>query len=136
MVRWLRLFVVLGAGLVGAGCTGSAPEVVPSESASGPNSPVIATVEVGRDPREPLVLPDGSAVYVPNHDSGTVSVIDPATNTTAATITVDSSSFPGAAVVLPDGSAVYVVGCVALPDGTAVYVPNSDDGTVPIIGRP
>ena len=32
---------------------------------------------VGSDPREPVVLPDGSAVYVPIHDSNSVAVIDP-----------------------------------------------------------
>ena len=35
-----------------------------------------ATVPVGKGPWFPVVLPDGSAVYVPNVDDGTVSVID------------------------------------------------------------
>jgi YVTN family beta-propeller protein len=66
-----------------------------------------------------LVLPDGSAVYVPNEVDGTVSVIDPATRSVTATVDV------GAGPRQP----------VALPDSSAIIVPNSDDGTVMVIGR-
>jgi YVTN family beta-propeller protein len=80
---------------------------------------VIETITVGAGPRLPLVLPDGSAVYVPNEVDGTVSVIDPATRSVTATVDV------GAGPRQP----------VALPDSSAVIVPNSDDGTVMVIGR-
>ena len=53
-----------------------------------------------------MVLPDGSAVYIPNEGDDTVSVIDTATNTVTATIPVGRRS--GARWCLPDGSAVYV----------------------------
>ena len=45
-------------------------------------------------------------MYVLNQYGGTVSVIDPGTNTVTATIEV--GNFPEGAICLPDGSAVYV----------------------------
>ena len=98
-------------------------------------------------------------MYVLNQYGGTVSVIDPGTNTVTATIEV--GNFPEGAICLPDGSAVYVpnhftrtvsvidtdtntvtatvtVGDgprfpVALPDGSAVYMPSLNDETVSVI---
>jgi YVTN family beta-propeller protein len=52
------------------------------------------------------VSPDGSKVYVVNEGSGSVSVIDTATNT-VTTIPVGQS--PKGVAVTPDGSKVYVV---------------------------
>jgi YVTN family beta-propeller protein len=113
-------------------------------------------------PRFPVALPDGSAVYMPDHGH-TVSVIDTSTNTVIADIRVGDlvGEDPEYPVVLPDGSAVYVpkyrgdtVSVInprtkevtstikagwsprrpgVLPDGSAVYVPNFDDDTVSVI---
>jgi YVTN family beta-propeller protein len=56
--------------------------------------------------------------YITNADSGTVSVINTATNTVVGSpITVGN---------LPQGVAVT-------PDGSKVYVANSNDGTVSVI---
>ena len=52
------------------------------------------------------VSPDGSKVYVTNCSDNTVSVINTATNTVTATITVGSA--PYGVSVSPDGSKVYV----------------------------
>ena len=46
---------------------------------------VITTVPVGTRPYALAVKPDGSEIYVPNHDSGTVSVIDARTSTWSPT---------------------------------------------------
>ena len=55
--------------------------------------------------------------YIPNEGSGTVSVIDTATNTVVATVVVGSG---------PDGVAVN-------PAGTRVYVTNEGSNTVSVI---
>jgi YVTN family beta-propeller protein len=63
------------------------------------------------------VTPDGSSVYVANQNSGTVSVIDTATNAVIATVRVG---------VEPNGVAVS-------PDGGRVYIANGASGTVSVI---
>ena len=124
-----------------------------------PPTAVTATIDVGYRPLRSGVLPDGSAVYVPNNRDGTVSVIDTVSN--EVTTIIDVGDFPVLPGVLPDGSAVYVPndydGTVSvintesnavtetitvgewprspavLPDGSAVYVPNDYDNTVSVI---
>src|SRR5258708_20237776 len=68
---------------------------------------VRGTIPVPR-PGGVAVSPDGSKVYVTNSlpFTGTVSVIDAATNTVSATIPV--GPFPGGVAVSPDGTKVYV----------------------------
>ena len=97
----------------------SLPAVADTVSVIDPRTnTVTATIEVGLSPRLPGVLPDGSAVYVPNFDDDTVSVIDTSTNEVMATIEVgDRPRDP-----------------VPLPDGSAVYVANFGDNTVSVIG--
>jgi YVTN family beta-propeller protein len=56
--------------------------------------------------------------YITNVSDGTVSVIDTATNTVTATITVPSPNLWAVAVT---------------PDGIKVYVVNESDGTVSVI---
>jgi YVTN family beta-propeller protein len=68
-------------------------------------------VSVGRGPSGVAVTPDGKKVYVSNSDDGTVSVIDTATNTAAATVDVGNSSW----------------GVAVNPSGTEVYVANLGD---------
>ena len=53
-----------------------------------------------------ICKPDGSKVYVTNNGANTVSVINTATNTVSATITVGIR--PLGVSVSPDGSKVYV----------------------------
>ena len=49
---------------------------------------VVTTIKVGSRPYALDVKPDGSEIYVPNHDSGTVSVIDTAANALVTDIRV------------------------------------------------
>jgi len=94
--------------------------------------------------------------YITNYDSGTVSVIDTATNKVTATVSVGGS--PYGVAVSPDGSKVYVttdtvsvidtatnnvtatvsvgsslVGIAVNPDGTKVYVTSWNKQTVSVI---
>jgi YVTN family beta-propeller protein len=124
-----------------------------------PPTAVTATIDVGDRPLPSGVLPDGSAVYVPNSLDDSVSVID--TESNAVTTIIGVGRAPGSPGVLPDSSAVYVPndygGTVSvidtvsnavtetitvggapgspgmLPDGSAVYVPNYGSGTVSVI---
>ena len=111
-----------------------------------------------------LLLPLGSVfgqsfAYVPNSGNNNVSVINTATNTVAATVTV--GSFPWGVAVSPDGSRVYVVnggdntvsvidtatntvtatltvgiqplGVAISPNGGRVYVANISSNSVSVI---
>ena len=69
---------------------------------------VATTINVGDEPRNPAVSPDGSRVYVPNRHDDTVTVINGVTNTILTTIDDDDFDEPYSAAVSPDGSRVYV----------------------------
>jgi YVTN family beta-propeller protein len=85
---------------------------------------VIATIPVGSDPQGVAINPTGTDVYVANHQSSTVSVINPATD---GTDTINNMSFAG-----PQGVAVSPAGTTA----GDVYVTNDNGnlvGTVALI---
>jgi YVTN family beta-propeller protein len=67
---------------------------------------VIATIPVGKNPRDIIWAPDGRFAYVVNEDSNTVSVIDARTNQVTATIPTGAS--PSSIAVLPDSHQAYV----------------------------
>ena len=69
---------------------------------------VVITIDVGSEPRNPAVSPDGSRVYVPNRHDDTVTVINGMTNTVITTIDDDDFDEPYSAAVAPDGSRVYI----------------------------
>ncbi|MGC2225328.1 MAG: YncE family protein [Methylocella sp.] len=119
--RWAGL-----AGLAGGG----APFAYVANEGSGTVSvidtatippSVVATVPVATFPNAPFgvaVTPDGAHAYVANYGfPGTVSVIDTATNTVGATITVGSCTR----------------GVAVTSDGKRVYVANEGDSTVSVI---
>jgi YVTN family beta-propeller protein/VCBS repeat-containing protein len=121
------------------------------------NTPI--TVAYG--PANVAVSPDGTRAYIVNNGSGTVSVIDTATNTViGAPIPVGSAPFGVA--ISPDGGRAYVTtladdtvsvidtatntvignpiavgnfpyGIAVSPDGTRAYVTNLFDDTVSVI---
>ncbi|GLL16131.1 hypothetical protein GCM10017577_72860 [Pseudonocardia halophobica] len=78
---------------------------------------ITSTIPVGTRPFALAVTPDGSKLYVPNHDSGTVSVIDTATSTLVHDIKV-----------APNPHWVTFS-----PDGTKAYTANHESGVVSII---
>ncbi|MDT7579164.1 MAG: molecular chaperone DnaK, partial [Pseudonocardiales bacterium] len=68
---------------------------------------VVTTIRVGSRPYALAVKPDGSELYVPNHDSGTVSVIDTRSNTLVTDIRVKPN--PHWVEFSKDGSRAYTV---------------------------
>jgi YVTN family beta-propeller protein len=67
---------------------------------------IAATVNVGSNPVEIAVSPDGAKVYVANYYGSTVYVIETASNTVTATVDVGDN--PNGIAVSPDGKKVYV----------------------------
>jgi YVTN family beta-propeller protein len=78
---------------------------------------VTATVPLERNSTAMAVAPNGSAVYVTNSGSDTVSKVSTTTNTVVATIAV--GRFPSAIDISPDGSRIFVA--------------NGGDGTISVI---
>jgi YVTN family beta-propeller protein len=90
---------------------------------------VSKTVTVGSNPFYVAVTPDGSKVYVANtNTSGTVSVIDTATDTlkTGPGYPISVGNDPESIAVTPDGSKVYVVNV----GGNSVSVINTSTDAV------
>ncbi len=67
---------------------------------------IIATINVGEDPRGVAMSPDGTRLYVVNKEDDTLSVIRTSTNTVLATIDVGDS--PNEVAISPDGTRAYV----------------------------
>lgn len=93
----------------------------------GPHAPprVINTVAVGESPFGVAVNPRSGRIYVTNASSDSVSVIDPATNTVAKTITVGRQPFYWIGVN-PTTNRIYIVnnrgGSLSVIDGAADVV--------------
>jgi YVTN family beta-propeller protein len=76
------------------------------------------------------VSSDGSKVYIANQSSGTISIIDAATNTVTATISVGGiSADPNGVAITPDGRKVFV----AIPAFNTVAVIATGTNTVTMI---
>jgi YVTN family beta-propeller protein len=112
-VRWRRAVVMIVAAAMPL--TVVAVTAVPASAAGGYT--VTATIPVGSGPNGVAMDPAAGTVYVANATSGTVSVIDGATDAVTATIPVGSG---------PSGVAVD-------PAAGTVYVANSGSGTVSVI---
>ena len=92
---------------------------------------ITATTGVGSRPQGIAVSPDGKYLYVANYGDNTVSVIDAATNSVIATVTVGTAfpcngeCGPSGLTVAPDGSRVYVTDSGFQPafnaDGSIAY---------------
>lgn len=68
---------------------------------------ITATINVGDNPTGIAMSPDGTKVYVSDHDENSVYVIDTATNTVTNTMFV--GEWPESVIISPDGKKVYVV---------------------------
>lgn len=75
---------------------------------------LVATVDVGPQPFDPVFTPDGRWVYLGNKAANTITVIDAEKRTVAKVIS-------GAGIAQPHGTAVS-------PDGRYVYVSNNNLG--------
>jgi YVTN family beta-propeller protein len=85
---------------------------------------ITATIPVRTRPFLAAVTPDGSRLYVPNHDSGTVSVIDTGTN--AVTTEIRVAPHPHWIELSKDGTRAYI----ANHESNLVSVLDTSDNTV------
>jgi YVTN family beta-propeller protein len=67
---------------------------------------IVATIQVRTRPYAPAVTPNGRRLYVPNHDSGSISVIDTASRKVLTDIPVPPN--PHSLGFTPDGTRAYV----------------------------
>ncbi|MBU0664416.1 MAG: CxxxxCH/CxxCH domain-containing protein [Proteobacteria bacterium] len=123
------------------------------------NRTLLATVNVGNNPKGVAATPNGKYIYVANYDDNTVSVVARATQTVVAT--VPSGNGPTGVDVTPNGAYVYVTnftdntvsvisttdnsviktitvganpnGIAVSPNGAYAYVTNYGDNTVSVI---
>jgi YVTN family beta-propeller protein len=105
------------------------------------NTLLSRTVPVGNSPVGIGVSPSGGRVYVANTGSGTVSVIDTATNTVPSGGTLPVGTSPTGIAVSPSGLVVYVArqgGGVSSPGGvSSIWAPtNTILANVPIVNSP
>jgi YVTN family beta-propeller protein len=118
--RYFAIAIAAGGLMAGAlaGSAGAAPATakVYVSNAEGDSVAVIdvasqsilTTIDVGNEPRNLAVTPDGDTVYVPNRSSDNVSVISTATDSVTATVTHASFDEPYAVAVSPDGKRAWV----------------------------
>ncbi len=120
---------------------------------------VVATINVGDAPLQPVVTPNGAFVYVTIFEEDIVQVISTATNTIVDTVMVGDE--PGGIDVTPNGAFIYVsnqndntvfviqtsdnteidtitvgtgpVNMEVSPNGAFVYVANGNSGDVSVI---
>jgi YVTN family beta-propeller protein len=140
----------------GIGNTGTTVSVINTTTDT-----VVDTVTVGAGPTGLAVHPSGSSVYVTNWTSGTVSVINTASNPNVVTATINVGTQPYGVAFNAAGTRAYVTnygsnsvsvidtasnsvlttisvdvqptGVVVHPNGTRVYVANSGGSSVSVI---
>lgn len=71
---------------------------------------MVATIPVDGSPRGVIVSRSGQSVYTSNYAAGTLSILDSATHTKTATITLASGSYPGGLAEHPGSGRVYISG--------------------------
>ncbi len=93
------------------------------------NTIVANNIPVGNGPTAIALTPNGSTAYVTNESSNTVTAINTATNTVAATISVGTNPFLVA--VSPDSTTAYVANnSFSNPNAGSVSVINTATNTV------
>jgi YVTN family beta-propeller protein len=98
-------------------------------------------VDVGETPFGVAVTPDGAFAYVTNIDSSSVTVIDTASNTVIATVSVPD--VPLEIAITPDGAFAYVahfssgiVSVIATADNTVIATVSVGSGPVAVAITP
>ncbi len=94
----------------------------------------IARIPVGVRPFALVVSPDGRRLYVPNHDSGGITVIDTASNNVLATVPVGKS--PHSIVAHPSKPLVFVVNYDSSSVSVIDTTSNAVVATVPTGSHP
>ncbi len=139
---------------------GTTVSVIDTDPLSLTENNVVATITVGTGPFQVGVSPDNTRAYVTNFTSGTVSVINTATNAVTATISVGTN--PTFVAVNPAGTRAYVTnigsnsvsiidtatntvastitpvggqprGIALSPSGSRAYVASSGDNSVHVL---
>lgn len=108
----------------------------PLVTAGLPANTVVATIPVGSIPSDVVVSPDNSTIYIANSISGTISVIDAASNTVVNTFSIPSAN---ALAISRDGSTLYVANfsttenleVVSTATGTITATLELSDGSEP-----
>lgn len=113
-----------------AGAVGLAQEaaVFSQSDSTVPTNRIVAKIPVGIDPAFCVVSPDNATLYVANVYSGTVSVIDTATNTVKFKISPGGPL--GGLALTPDGTQLYVANNVTGGGYHTVSVINTKTKTV------
>jgi YVTN family beta-propeller protein len=134
--KFLAIAVAAGGLLAGAlgGAAGAAPATAKVYVSNADDSSVavidvatqsiLTTIDVGTEPRNLAVTPDGDTVYVPNRWSDSVSVISTATDTVTTTVT--DATTPGCLVLPCSFDDPYAVS--VSPDGSRAWVANKEGG--------
>ncbi len=110
---------VLGFGVAAQATTISSPQAYFASDSTNPGSVIPYTlasglfgtaITVGNYPTQVILSPDGSTAYVLNYDSGTISVIDTATDTVTNTLSLKGLyyGYPNVGVISPDGKTLYI----------------------------
>ena len=95
-----------------------------------PTNTTVATIQVGTQPQDIAITPDGAYAYVSNVGSNNVSVIETSSNTVIATVPVGNQ--PNSIAITPDGAFAYVAN---LADSTLSVIQTATNtvvATVPI----
>jgi YVTN family beta-propeller protein len=95
-----------------------------------PSNATVATIQVGTQPEDMVITPDGTYAYVSNRGSSTVSVIDTSNNTVIATVPVGIQ--PNSIAITPDGAFAYVANLTSNTLSVIQTSTNSVVATIPI----
>ena len=93
-----------------------------------PSNSTVATIQVGTQPQDIALTPDGAYAYVSNVGSNNVSVINTSSNTVVATVPVGNQ--PNSIAITPDGAFTYVANYL---DSTVSVIQTSTNSVVATI---
>jgi len=95
-----------------------------------PSNKTVATIQVGTQPEDMAITPNGAYAYVSNVGSNNISVIDTSSNTVIATVPVGNQ--PRAIALTPDGSYLYVGNITDSTVSVIQTFTNSVVATIPV----